>query len=148
MLNPISTLNCPLLRTKISFKTDCNSLGILNENSLKKKLSNLVSLQQKDLAFSESCWVNAVSRCEYCGNILSAKVALFLMIHTQSKGFLCWLSFQMVLKWSLKLDQIHSLKCNRLFPVAFSKIATAILLASFLKFLTSSAVFPKKIQNV
>ena len=41
-LNPLSTLACLLLRTKISFTTDCNSVGILNEDSLKKKWSNLI----------------------------------------------------------------------------------------------------------
>ena len=39
----------------------------------------------------------------------------------------------------MKSDQIHSLKCNGLFSVFFSTIATTILLASF-KFLTSADV--------
>ena len=69
-------------------------VGIFNEDSLKKTWSYIVSLQSNNLAFGESCWINAVSRSKYCDKANycdNAKVVLmwvkrFLLLPLNTTG--------------------------------------------------------------
>ena len=91
-----------------------------------KEWFNLVSSQSRDLLFSETCWVNAISRSKYCENGVSAKVALtifndtmwvksFLMLVLNSTGS------KMVLETrSNTFASLTAMKCNRVFCYFFS----------------------------
>ena len=106
---------------------DCDSVGILDADSLKKRSSNLLNpLQSKDLFFSELCWVNAASRFEYHGNVRSAKVAvrifnetmwvkMFLILTLNSTG--CKLVIEI---GSNIFAFLTTVKCNELFSLIFS----------------------------
>ena len=91
---------------------------------------NLVSSQSRDLLFSETCWVNAISRSKYCENGVSAKVALTIFNDTMwVKSFLMLVLNSTGSKMVLEIRSntfafLTAMKCNRVFCYFFFIIAT------------------------